>query len=324
MNVPELKETYAGKINTVFIGATAAEGGTRGRAVKIGGHTTVPFLAYEGETFPPAFAFEVPDLPPEPGEWADSLLEPYKNVLNDPVAWAKKCEQEYGADLICIRLLSIHPDRGNVPAEKARETVLAIRDAVKVPLVIWGCDDDPRDNEVLPVISQALAGEKCLFGMASQDNYKTLVASCLADGHNLLGLSPIDINIAKQVNILVSDMGLPSDRIVMYPTTGALGYGLEYTYSIMERGRLAALAGDKMMAMPVFCVVGAESWKAKEAKATEEEMPQWGSAAERGIQWETATATMLLQAGADILLMRHPKSVEAVRATLRDLMPAKA
>ena len=324
MNIPEVKESYGGRINNVFIGATSAEGGSRSKAVKVGGHTTVPFLKYEGETFPPAFALEVPDLPPDPGEWPDALVEPYRDVLNDPVAWAKKAEQEYGADMICIRLLSIHPDRGNASAAKAKETVLAIRDAVKVPLIIWGCDDDPRDNEVLPVISQALAGEKCLFGMASQDNYKTLVASCLADGHSLLGLSPLDINIAKQVNILVSDMGLPADRIVMYPTTGALGYGMEYTYSIMERGRLAALAGDKMLAMPVFCVVGPESWKAKEAKAAEAEFPQWGSATERGILWEAVTATALLQAGADILLMRHPKAMEIARATLRDLTAAKA
>ena len=324
MNIPEIKESYGGRINSVFIGATSAEGGTRGKAVKVGGHTTVPFLRYEGETFPPAFAFEVPDIPPDQGEWPDALMEPYRDVMNDPVAWARKCEKEYGADLICIRLLSIHPDRGNASAAKAKETVLAIRDAVKVPLIIWGCDDDPKDNEVLPVISQALAGEKCLLGMASQENYKTLVASCLADGHSLLGLSPLDINIAKQVNILVSDMGLPPERIVMYPTTGALGYGMEYTYSIRERGRLAALAGDKMLAMPVFCVVGPESWKAKEAKASEEEFPQWGSAGERGILWEGVTATALLQAGADILLMRHPKAVEIARAALRDLTAANA
>jgi acetyl-CoA decarbonylase/synthase complex subunit delta len=156
--------------------------------------------------------------------------------------------------------------------------------------------------------------------MASQENYKTLTASCLADGHNIIGLSPLDINIAKQVNILISDMGFPAERIVMYPTTGALGYGLEYTYSIMERGRLAALAGDKMMAMPVLCVVGAESWRAKEAKAPESEAPTWGPAGERGPLWETVTAVSLLQAGADILLLRHPQAATAVRAALARLM----
>ncbi len=320
MSVPDVKEKWQGRIGTVVIGATSADGGTRGTTVRIGGHTTIPFLGFEGQTTLPAVAYEVPDIPPDAGEWPEALREPWKDVLNDPVAWARKAETEYGADLICIRLLSIHPDRGNAPAAKVKETVLAIRAAVKAPLIVWGCDDDPRDNEVLPVVSQALAGEKCLLGMASQENYKTLAAACLADGHSLLGLSPLDINIAKQVNILVSDMGLPADRIVMYPTTGALGYGLEYTYSIMERGRLAALAGDAMMSMPVFCVVGAESWKAKEARASDEDAPQWGPAAERGVLWEAVTATALLQAGADILLMRHPRAAEVVRGAMKGLI----
>jgi acetyl-CoA decarbonylase/synthase complex subunit delta len=320
MSFPDVRETYSGRINTVTIGATAAEKGTRTRVVKIGGHTTIPFLHFEGETNPPAVAFEVPDSPPDPGEWPEAALEPYRDVMNDPVAWAKKCVEEYKADLICVRLLSTHPDRGNAPPEKARDTLLAIREAVGVPLMVWGSDDDPKDNQVMPVVSQALAGERCLLGMARQENYKTLTASCLADGHDIIGLSPLDINIAKQVNILISDMGFPAERIVMYPTTGALGYGLEYTYSIMERGRLAALAGDRMMAMPVLCVVGAESWRAKEAKASDGEVPTWGPAKERGPLWEAVTAVSFLQAGADIVLLRHPRAAESVRATLGKLM----
>jgi acetyl-CoA decarbonylase/synthase complex subunit delta len=320
MGIPDVRETYSGRIYTVTIGGTAADGGTRGSAVKIGGHTTLPFLHFEGETNPPAIAFEVPDMAPEPGEWPDAVIEPFRDVAADPVAWAKKCVAQFKADLICLRLLSAHPDRKNAPPEKVRETVLAVRDAVKVPLIVLGCDDDPKDNAVMPAVSQALAGEKCLLGMASQANYKTLAAACLADGHNIIGLSPLDINIAKQVNILITDMGLPPDRIVMYPTTGALGYGLEYTYSIMERGRLAALAGDKMMAMPVLCDVGFESARAKEAKATDEEAPRWGPAKERGPLWEAITAVSFLQAGADILLLRHPKAAEVVRSTLDKLM----
>ena len=319
MSIPNVRETYAGRINTVTIGATKEEGGTRSRALTIGGHTTIPFLAFEGGTNPPAIAFEVPDSAPDPAEWPECVLEPYRDVRGDPVAWAKKCAEEFAADLLCIRLTSTHPDRGNSPPEKARETVLAIRDAVKVPLMVWGSDDDPKDNLVMPVVSQALAGERCLLGMASQGNYKTLTASCLADGHVIVGLSPLDINIAKQVNILISDMGFPAERIVMYPTTGALGYGMEYAYSIMERGRLAALAADKMMAMPVLCVVGAESWRAKEAKAADAEAPGWGPAGERGPMWEAITAVTLLQAGADILILRHPKAAEVVRATLAQL-----
>ncbi|HVO38162.1 MAG TPA: acetyl-CoA decarbonylase/synthase complex subunit delta [Spirochaetia bacterium] len=320
MSIPDVRETYAGRINAVTIGATAADGGTRSRTVTIGGHTTIPFLRFEGETRPPAVGFEVPDTAPDPAEWPDAVLEPYRDVAGNPVAWAKKCVEEYKADMICIRLQSTHPDRGNAPPEKARDTVLAIREAVKVPLMIWGSDDDPKDNQVMPVVSQALAGERCLLGMASQENYKTLTAACLADGHNIVGLSPLDINIAKQVNILVSDMGFPPERIVMYPTTGGLGYGMEYAYSIMERGRLAALAADKMMAMPVLCVVGAESWRAKEARASDADSPAWGPAGERGPMWEAITAVSLLQAGADILLLRHPRAAEVVRNTISELM----
>lgn len=185
-----------------------------------------------------------------------------------------------------------------------------------VPLIIAGCDQPEKDNLVLPVCSQAAAGERCLIGAVTEDNYKTLVASCLADGHCLIGLSPIDINIAKQVNVLVTDMGFPLDRLVMYQTTGALGYGLEYTYSIQERGRLAALGSDRLMAVPVICMVGQEAWRAKEARASSEELPGWGDASERGVYWEIATATALLQAGSDLVVMRHPEATQAVRTVI--------
>jgi acetyl-CoA decarbonylase/synthase complex subunit delta len=320
MGVPDVKERYSGGIRTVTIGASAAEGGTRGVAVSIGGHTTLPFLDFEGTTVAPAIAFEVPDVAPDSDEWPGESMEPFADVAGDPAAWARKCVEQYNADIICVRLISTHPDRGDAPAEKARDTVLSVRDAVKVPLMVWGCDDDPKDNVVMPVVSQALAGERCLLGMASQENYKTLTAACLADGHNILALSPLDINIAKQLNILISDMGLPPDRIVMYPTTGSLGYGFEYTYSIMERGRLTALTGDAMMSMPVLVIAGAESWVVKEARTPESEMPKWGSERERGPMWEAITAVSFMQAGADILLIRHPKAAYVVHESLKGLM----
>ena len=191
---------------------------------------------------------------------------------------------------------------------------------LSVPLIIWGCENDEKDNNVLPRCSQEANGERCLMGTVTEDNYKTLVAACQADGHSLIGLSPIDINIAKQVNILVSEMGFPLDRVAMYPTTGGLGYGLEYTYSIQERGRVAALSGDRLMSVPVICMVGQEAWRAKEARTPAEEQPDWGDADLRGINWEVATATALLQAGSDILVMRHPAALAAVRETLDRLM----
>ena len=158
------------------------------------------------------------------------------------------------------------------------------------------------------------------MGSAVQDNYKTLAAAALADGHNIVAESPIDINIAKQLNILISDMGLPLERIVINPTIGALGYGLEYAYSIMERARLSALSGDKMMSCPFLCLGGQEAWRAKEAKASLNEFPLWGPETERGIIWEAMTATALIQAGADILVMRHPRAIEKVNKYIENLM----
>jgi acetyl-CoA decarbonylase/synthase complex subunit delta len=268
----------------------------------------LPFLHFEGETpNRPAVAMEVQDR--APAEWPEALVQPFADVIGDPAAWAAKCVREYGAELISLRLMGTHPDLGNKGPEDAAATVKAILQAVDVPLVIWGCDVDEKDNLVLPRCSEVAAGERCLLGTVKEDNYKTLTASCMADGHALIAESPLDINIAKQVNILVSEMGFPLDRVVIYPTTGGLGYGIEYAYSIQERGRLAALGGDKMMSPPVVCLIGEEAWRAKEAKAPTEEAPQWGPTEERGPLWEAMTAMTLLQAGCDLLIMRHPKAV---------------
>jgi len=260
---------------------------------------------------------DVLDMVPE--DWPEALAAAHRDVWDDPAKWAKKCVEEYGADLICLKLDGIHPDKADKSAEEAVETVSKVKEAVGVPLIVWSSGDDEKDNKVMPKVSQALAGENCLLGTASEDNYKTITAVCIADNHNLIALSPLDINIAKQVNILVTDMGFPLERIVMFPTTGALGYGLEYAYSIQERSRLAALAGDKMMQAPVICDVGYESWRAKEAKTPDEEAPEWGPQDARGSMWETITAVALLQAGADILRMRHPKAAGEVKKVIDEL-----
>ena len=180
--------------------------------------------------------------------------------------------------------------------------------AVPVPLIIWGCDNPEKDSEVLRAVSQAAKGERCLIGAATDKTYKTLAALCLADGHNLITSAPLDINMARQVNILVAETDFPLDRIVMFQTTGALGYGLEYAYSVQERQRLAALAGDRLMAMPVICTAGGEAWRAKEARVAGQP--------EAGPMWELITATTLLQSGVDILRMRHPKAVAGMRKAI--------
>lgn len=317
--VDDAKEKWTGTINEVTIGATKAEGGTRTSVVTVGGAAALPFIHFEGPTpRAPVVAMEIWDR--EPDDWAQPLVEAFGPVLKSPADWARKCVEEYGAQMLCLKLAGTHPDFGDATPDQAAAVVKSVLKAVGVPLIIWGCDHDEKDNNVLPRCSQAAAGERCLMGTVKEDNYKTLVASCLADGHSIIGLSPIDINIAKQVNILVSEMGFPLNRIVMYQTTGALGYGIEYAHSIQERGRLAALGGDKIMSLPVICMIGSEAWRTKEAKASTQENPDWGNEATRGILWETSTAATLLQAGSDILVMRHPAAVAAVRNTINSLM----
>lgn len=315
----DAREKWTGVINEVTIGAAKAEGGTRTSVVTVGGASALPFMHFEGATpRAPVVAMEIWDR--EPDDWAQPLMDAFGSVMKSPADWARKCVEEFGAELLCLRLVGTHPDFGNTSPEQAAAVVKSVLRAVGVPLIIWGSDHDEKDNDVLPRCSQAAAGERCLIGAVKEDNYKTLVASCLADGHTIIGLSPIDINIAKQVNILVSEMGLPLNRIVMYPTTGALGYGIEYAHSIQERGRLAALGGDKIMSLPVICMVGSEAWRTKEAKGSLQENPAWGDENTRGINWEVGTASTLLQAGSDILVMRHPSAVAAIRQTIRELM----
>lgn len=319
MGVPDVSEKWPGKINKVTIGATAEEGGTRSSTVTIGGAGTLPFLKFEGEVDNrAAVAVEVWDAGAE--AWPDTLREAYGDVLSNPAEWAKKAVG-FGADAICLRLMDAHPDAGDRSAQQCAETVKEVLAAVSVPLIIWGCGINEKDNEILPAVSAAAKGENCLIGTAREKNYRTVVAVCLADKHKLIAESPLDINIAKQVNILCSDAGFPLKDIVTFPTTGALGYGIEYVYSIQERGRLAGLSGDKLLAQPVLCDVGFEAWRAKEAKAppfdcvTDQTRPRWG------LMWEAATAVVLLQAGAELLIMRHPKAIEEVRKTIDRLMP---
>lgn len=319
MAIPDTRENWTSTLNTVTIGATQADGGSRTSTVTVGGAACIPSASYEGDPGRrPAIAIEIWDVPGDnlPAE----LKSQYGDALADPVAWAKKAV-EFGADLICLKLAGTHPDTGDKGADEAAQIVADILKAVGVPLVVWGCGVAEKDNQVLPRCTGAAAGENCLFGSITEKNYRTLVAACLADKHKLLAESPLDINIAKQVNILAQDSGFNLKDIVIFPTTGALGYGFEYVYSIMERGRIAGLSGDQLLAQPVLCDVGAEAWRVKETRAPDEELPDLGPASRRGPLWEAVTATNLLQAGADILVMRHPKAVEMLKKAIDMFAP---
>lgn len=319
MAVEILKEKWVNQVTELSIGATKEEGGTRSTVVKAGGENTLPFMFQEGQ-MPnrPVIAMEVWDT--EPTEWPNALKAPFGDAIKDPCTWAKKCVDDFKADLICLNLKSTHSDIKNASPKEAAETVKKVLNAVSVPLIIVGAGDKQKDSEVLAACSQAAKGENCLLGVATQEDYKTLTVSCMADGHAIVAQSPIDINIAKQVNILITDMGFDAKKIAIDPTAGALGYGMEYVYSIMERARLAALMGDKMLAMPFILFVGQEVWRVKEAMADEKEFPDWGDVSKRGPLWEATTAVSMLQAGADILVMKHPEAVREVRSTIDQLM----
>lgn len=296
-----LIEKWQDKVNEVVVGAK--------KPIKIGGETGVCFI--EGEDKcpnPPVVAMEVWDMEPE--MWPDVLKSNFGKALKDPVEWAKMCVDKFSADLICLRLASTHPDSKNTSGEEAGKTLEKILKTVSVPLIVIGGLSPEKDNDVLPYCANVAKGENCLFGIATQENYKTLVAACLSSNHSIISEAPIDINIAKQLNILICDMQFPSDKIVIHHSTGALGYGLEYTYSIMERTRLAGLSGDKMLSMPMISFAGQETWRTKEAKT---------GGLDTGVLWEIATGTAYLNSGADILVMNHPKAVSEIKKTINNL-----
>lgn len=305
-------EKWTGKVHQVRLG------GNGRKSVVIGGETTLPFLHFDG-SIPnhPVVAIEIQDR--QPTDWASSLLSAWGDAVRDPAAWAKKAV-EFGAEVILLRLRSAHPDEDNTGAAEAKATVEKVLAAVDLPLIVLGPGVAEKDNEVLVAVSEVAKGQRIALGNCEEKNYRTIAAVCIADGHVAIASSPVEINLAKQLNILISDVGVSVDSIIMDPTTGALGYGLEYTYSVMERLRLAGLGGDKMTAMPIINYVGEEAWRQKEAKAGQGVPSAWGDLEQRGIIWEELTATSLLSAGADIVVLRHPKAVELVKATIGKLM----
>lgn len=322
MTVESMHETWPGAIGTVTIGATPDDGGTRGSTVTVGGHGALPFQDGDARSpHPPVIALQVFDAVPD---WPEHLKAPLADVLGSPADWARMGTEVLGVDLIFLRLMSVHPEWGGGSIDAAVNTVRAVLEAVDVPLVIAGCGEANADNELWPRVTEAVRGEHCLVGVGDPDNYKTLVVACMADGHDVLAYAPIDVNIQKQLTILMTEMGLPAERIVMLPGDASLGYGIEYEYSIMERIRLAALQGDAMLSRPVMAVVGEQAWKAKEARLAADEMPEWGEAAKRGPAWEAATAAVFLQAGADIVALLHPDAVRSTQRTIAELVGSPA
>lgn len=308
--IPKIK--YTGRIREVEIGAGQ-------KALKVGGATCYPFYRFEGD-MPnvPKVAFEVWDSPPD--EWQQWAVEPYRDVLGDPAAWAKKCIDTYGAEMIVLQLRSADPNGENRATEEVVEVVKKVADAIDVPLLVWGTANDDKDSELLRMVAEVCEGKNVAVGPVSEKNYKQIGAMAIGYGQVVMASSPIDVNLAKQLNILLGNLGVNEEKIIIDPTTGGLGYGLEYTYSVMERDRMAALTQeDAKLQFPIICNIAPEVWKTRETRLTREEDPKLGDEKRRSVLMEAITAMTLLVAGADIVVMRHPDSVSLVRDMIGEL-----
>ncbi len=312
------KDKWPGSVRNVVLGATAAEGGTRAHTVTVGGETALPFMHFES-SMPnrPVVAVEIKDRRPD--DWSPLLLDEWSEVIDDPAKWAQAAEAA-GADLIVLALSLTDKDGQPNTPQNAVAAVKAVLGATGLPLLVFGPGQAEIDNTLLVAVAEATKGERLVLGICEDKNYRTIVATAMANGHLISARTPMDVNLSKQLNILVSDMGLPLDRILMDPTTGSLGYGIEYGFSVMERLRLAALQGDSMTQFPMIVTPGFEAWKTKEAKVGQGVPASWGEWLPRAINFEVLTAATLLESGADIVVLRHPESVRQVQAAISELM----
>jgi acetyl-CoA decarbonylase/synthase complex subunit delta len=285
----------------------------------VGGETSYPFYLFEG-SMPhlPIIAMDVYDIAPQ--EWPEATLKPFADVTEDPGAWAQKCVGSYGADMIALQLLGTDPNGQNRSAEEAVEATKRVLGAVEVPVIVWGSGNLEKDTVVLKAVAEACDDARLVLGPVEEGSYKALGATAIAYQHTVAASTPIDINLAKQLNILLANLGVTDERIIVDPTVSSLGYGLEYCYSVMERIRMAALTQeDERLQFPIVCNLAKEVWKIKEARLPEEEAPLLGDAEKRGILLEGMTAFLFLLAGADILIMRHPDAIALVRGLVQDL-----
>jgi acetyl-CoA decarbonylase/synthase complex subunit delta len=312
------KDKWPGAVRIATLGATAQDGGTRSHTVSVGGETMLPFMHFEGQMpNKPIVAVEIKNRRPD--DWSPLLLQVWGEAINDPAAWARAAEGA-GAQVIVLALSPTDQDGNPNTPQAAVGAIKAVLAATGLPLIVFGPGQPELDNVLLVAVAEATRGERLVLGICEDKNYRTIVATAMANGHLITARTPMDVNLAKQLNILISDMGLSADRILMDPTTGALGYGIEYGYSVMERLRLAALQGDAMTQLPMIVTPGFEAWKTKESRVGTGVPAVWGDWAGRAISWETLTAASLLEAGADIIVLRHPESVRRVKVAIEELM----
>lgn len=312
MAVQVPKTSYNGKVREIKLGLDP-------KTITVGGETCYPFHLFEGQMpYKPRIAMEVWDTAPE--EWAPAALEPFAGVTGDPVAWAKKCITEYGAEMICLQLVSTDPNGLNKSADDAAAVVKKVADAIDVPLIVWGTANIEKDTEVLRAVAEVCQGKNLILGPLEEKDYKKIGAAAIGYQHTVISSSPIDINLAKQLNILLGNLGVQDNLLVMDPTVSSIGYGIEYCYSVMERIRAAGLTqSDDKLQFPLICNISKETWKTKEVKIEEKDDPKFGDAKKRGILLEAMSAMCLLLAGGDILIMRHPEAIKLIKEMIEEL-----
>jgi acetyl-CoA decarbonylase/synthase complex subunit delta len=305
------KTNYSGKVKEITLGKGE-------KAITVGGENSYPFYLFEG-TMPhkPRIAMEVPDCVPQ--EWPKAAIEPFADVKNDPAAWAKKCVHEYGAEIIALQLVSTDPNGLNRGADEAAAVVKKVADAIQVPLIVWGTANHEKDTQVLTKVCEVCQDKRLIIGPVEEKDYKKIAAAAIAYKHTIIASSPIDINLAKQLNILLGNLGVTDDMILMDPTVSGIGYGLEYCYSVMERMRMAGLTQqDEKLQFPIICNLSKEVWKSKEVNQPDNES-NMGNAKNRGILMEAMSAVALLMAGGDVIIMRHPEAIKLTREMIVDL-----
>ncbi len=312
-------QEYPGRIVEVRLGATKTEGGTRGNSITIGGETAPAFYNFQQPPpHRPVIAFDVFDWP---GVSLPRAVKMHvREVLEDPAEWARLCVEKFDAEMINVHLLSIDPLIEDAPPSASVKVVEDVLQAVDVPIAIGGCGDPKKDLEVFTAIAEAAEGERLLFGSVTLDMDIEATARIIKDhDHTVIAFTSMDVNKARELNRKLYDF-LPKEQIVMDTTTAALGYGLDYAFTVMERSRLASLKGDPELNHPISSG-STNAWAAREAWM--KMGPEWAPRELRGPLWETITAQTLLLVGVDYFMMMHPASVKAVRTMIDDLMSGR-
>ena len=304
---------YSGRVNAVTLG-------TGDNAIVIGGQNVLPFYTFDAPIEnAPKVGVEVSDLASE-WEWA-GLKEFYAGCTT-MADYAKKAETIEGCDFICLNFVGADPNGANRSVADCVADAKAVAAVVTKPLVVMGCKNLERDGELLAALAEALSGKNVLFMSAKNENYKTVGASvALASAQKLGAETADDINLAKQLNIMLKGLNVDPASVVMDIGTAAVGYGYEYAASTFDRIRLAALAqGDSDLQMPILAAVCNDTWGVKESTASEADEPAWGCMEERAISMEVATAAADLTGGADAVVLRHPESVATIKKFITELI----